>query len=300
MSTTTWFDPARSTSSIARRSAPSTRCSALLDDERLAEDARGLGQRHRQAPLEVGALGQRRVVVGVTELVRQRLRRVGAARPVHQHQRAIADERHAERAADLAVAWSGVDPPLVEGAGRPARRAGRCSRRTRRARSPRLRPNSASPGRPGTGRRDPTTADPLADRRRGASALARIQRRKSGNASRDRRLHRVERRPADGVGEQRGVERVVPLAPAVDDRRLTLDRVDRRGAGHGDLGPGGQLGGVGGTTDRGIAVVGEPAHRRHRQSLSSAAGSCTSAVSCDVTSRCRLVHAVEPTVVSSA
>ena len=170
MSTTTWFDPARSTSRIARRSAPSTRCSALLDDQRLAEDARGLGQRHRQAPLEIGALGQRRVVVGVTELVRQRLRRVGTARPVHQHQRAIADERHAERATDLAVAWAGVDPPLVESAGRPARRAGRCSRRTHRARSPRLRPSSASPGRPDTGRRGPTTADLSADRLRGASA----------------------------------------------------------------------------------------------------------------------------------
>ena len=80
-------------------------------------------------------------------------------------------------------------------------------------------------------------------------ALARIQRRKSAERVGHGRLHRVERRPADGVGEQRGVERVVPLAAPVDDRRLALDRVHRRGARHGDLRPRHHLGVVGGLPD---------------------------------------------------
>ena len=269
MSTTTWFEPARSTSRIARRSAPSSALKRALDDERLAEDARRLGERHRQEPLEVGAFGQRRVVVGVAELVRQRLRRVGAARPVHQHQRAVADERHAERAADLAVARSGVDPPLVDGAGdQPAELGAVVGEGVVHGRHAFV---------PAQGRRGNRARGDEIPPRQTRLRIAAVERvlgphppPEVGQRVAYRRLHRVERRPADGVGEQRGVERVVPVAPAVDDRRLALDRVDRCGTWHGDLGPGGQLGGVGGAPDRRIAVVGEPAHSRHRQPLSSA------------------------------
>ena len=88
---------------------------AGLDRERLAEDARRLGQRHRQPALQWRASGERRVVVGVTELVRGRLGGVERARPVEQHQRAVVDERHAERTARLAVTRAGVDPAFVEG-----------------------------------------------------------------------------------------------------------------------------------------------------------------------------------------
>jgi hypothetical protein len=42
-----------------------------LDDQRRAEDARRLGERHWQAALEVRSLGKCRVVVGVAEFVGQ-------------------------------------------------------------------------------------------------------------------------------------------------------------------------------------------------------------------------------------
>ncbi|MEJ7722524.1 MAG: hypothetical protein WKF58_19770 [Ilumatobacteraceae bacterium] len=58
----------------------------VLDDERLAEDARRLRQRHRQAALQGRAPRQRRVVVGVTQLVCGGLGGVGASRPVEQHE----------------------------------------------------------------------------------------------------------------------------------------------------------------------------------------------------------------------
>ncbi len=59
---------------------------AGLDDERLAEDAGRLGERHRELTLQGRAAGQRRVVVGVTEFVGGGLGRVGRTRPVEQHQ----------------------------------------------------------------------------------------------------------------------------------------------------------------------------------------------------------------------
>ena len=59
---------------------------AGFDDERLAEDAGRLGERHRELTLQGRATGQRRVVVGVAEFVGGGLGRVGRARPVEQHQ----------------------------------------------------------------------------------------------------------------------------------------------------------------------------------------------------------------------
>ncbi len=61
-------------------------------------------------------MGELGVVVRVAELVSGRLRRVDAAAPVEEDQRAVVDERHAERAATLAGAGPGVDPLLVDGA----------------------------------------------------------------------------------------------------------------------------------------------------------------------------------------
>ena len=154
-----------------------------LDDQRLAEDARRLGERHRQAPLEVRAFGQRRVVVGVAELVGEGLRRVGAARPVHQHQRAGADERHAEGATGLAVAWPGVDPPLVERTRHEAAELGAVLGEGVAHDGDALVPTSASPGRRGTGRPGRTTATPRRGRPPWSAALVRIQRRKSASES---------------------------------------------------------------------------------------------------------------------
>ncbi len=85
----------------------------------------------------------------------------------------------------------------------------------------------------------------------------------------DGRLHGLERRPADAVGEQRRVERRLPTPPAVHRVRLALDGVHRRGDGHLDGRPRPHLGFVGGSTDVGTGVGGETAHGRHRQRLRS-------------------------------
>ena len=45
----------------------------------------------------------------------------------------------------------------------------------------------------------------------------------------DRSVHRVERRAIDGVGEQDGIQRVVPCPPAVEHACFALDAVHRRG-----------------------------------------------------------------------
>ena len=58
----------------------------LLDDERLAEDARSLCQRHGHVPLQRGAMGKLRVVIRVTEFVRSRLSGVDTATPVEKDQ----------------------------------------------------------------------------------------------------------------------------------------------------------------------------------------------------------------------
>ena len=96
-------------------------------------------------------------------------------------------------------------------------------------------------------RRGPTTAAPR--RGRAAGPSIRIHRRKSGSEATTARLHRVERRPADAVGEQRRVEWRLPLAAAVDDVGLALDRVHRRRDRRGDRRPRRHLGVVGGLAD---------------------------------------------------
>ena len=115
MSTTTWQAPCRSTLSRARRWSSSAAGQAGLDHDRLAEDARRLGQGHRRPALQRGAPGQVGVVVGVAELVGQGLHAVEGPVEVEQDPRLVAAHRHAEGAAPLALPGLGVDPPLGQG-----------------------------------------------------------------------------------------------------------------------------------------------------------------------------------------
>ena len=122
-----------------------------------------------------------RVVVGVAELVRRRLRRVERARPVEQHERAVVDERHAERAAGLAVPRPGVDPLLVERPvdepGEPGAVASRT--RSRTMSTPSSHETSAAANGSGATRSHHGSAPSWPCSR----ALSRIHRRKSGRAS---------------------------------------------------------------------------------------------------------------------
>ena len=118
MSTTTWQAPCRSMSSRARRSlgvgvAARPASTMIVSQKMLAVSASAIGR----LALQRRALGQLRVVVGVAELVGEGLHAVEAAVEVEQHERSVAAERHAERAAALAGARLGVDPL----ARRPAR-----------------------------------------------------------------------------------------------------------------------------------------------------------------------------------
>ena len=164
------------------------------------------------ASLQRRALGELGVVVGVAELVGRGLRRVDAAVPVEEHERAVADERHAERSAALAVAWAGVDPLLVDGAVDEAaeRRAVRRERvandaepvvprdraRSRRA-AARTGPTTAAPRRARAGAPWPASSD--GSRASDASTAACI----ASNVG-----------SADAVGEQRRVERRCPSRAA--------------------------------------------------------------------------------------
>ena len=270
-----------------------------FDRERLAEDAGRLGQRHRHPLLQRRATGQRGVVVGVAELVGRGLGRVDRARPVEQHERTVVDELHAERPAHLAVARAGVDPPLVE---RPVDEAGELAAVARERRAD---PRDAVVPRDRRGRlrdrcHEVAPAQP-ARRTRAPCALVRIQRRKSGSDVDDRGVHRVERRPADAVRVQRRVERGLPVAAAVDDVGLALDRVHRGRDRGGDGGPRRHLGAVappraplGRVTDARPRTAGIGI-RSMRPS-----GNCTSVASCEVTSWWSRYHADEPVVCSSA
>ena len=86
-----------------------------LEEQRLAEDRRGLGERHRRGALDRRALGERDVVVRVAELVGERRHRIVTAVEVHHHAADVGGHRHAVRAAALAVADLGVDPTFGEG-----------------------------------------------------------------------------------------------------------------------------------------------------------------------------------------
>ena len=149
MSTTVCVAPTRCTSSSASRSASSLACSGrVLEEQRLAEDRRGLGERHRQPALQRRALGERDVVERVTELVRERRHRVLAAVEVHHDAADVACDAGAVRAALLAVARLGVDPLLRERAVRERERGRARSRRTRLARDRSRRSTRPSPARP--------------------------------------------------------------------------------------------------------------------------------------------------------
>ena len=90
----------------------------FLEQQRLAEDRRRFGERHRQPALQRGATRERDVVVGVPELVRECRDGVVTAVEVHHHAADVVRDRRAVRAAPLAIAHLGVDPVLVEGARR--------------------------------------------------------------------------------------------------------------------------------------------------------------------------------------
>ncbi len=284
MSTTVCTAPARLTSSRASRSRPVQVLQPFLDDQGLAEDARRLGQRHRQPALQRGAVGELRVVVGVAQLVSSRLRRVDAAVPVEEHQRPVVDERHAERAATLAFARSGVDPLLVDGPIDEAAEwlAVRGERPADDLRA--FGPRDASSPRTAVVRRGRTTAD--APGRAVQASLGVHPSAEIGQGIVDCRLHRVERRPADVVGEQRCLDRAVPAASSIDDVGLTLHRVHRRGAHHRDGRPGAHLGVVGGLANRRVGVGGETADRSHRQRSRVPSATRPVPVSCEVTSAC--------------
>ena len=87
---------------------------SFLDNKGLAEDARRFGQRHRHASLQCRSVCELGVVIRVTKFVSRGLGGVDAATPVEEDQRPIVDERHAERAAKLAIARSGIDPLFVD------------------------------------------------------------------------------------------------------------------------------------------------------------------------------------------
>ena len=197
-----------------------------LDDEGLAEDAGGLGECHREPTLERRAIDQRGVVIGVAEFVGGGLRRLGRARPVQQHERAVADVRHAERPARLAVGGRSVDPALgersvdepAEGRAEPAERRpddGDALVPAQVRRRDRQRGDQVPPGEPG------------ADRRGRHRLIVGVQAglhlhpgTEVGQRGTNRGLHRIERGTADAVGEQRRVERRVPVAATIDGVRL--------------------------------------------------------------------------------
>ena len=203
MSTTTCDAPTRWVSSSASRSPSSLACFGdSLEQQRLAEDRRGLGERHRQPALQRGAIGERDVVERVPELVRERRHRVEAAVEVHHHAADVGvDDRHAVRAAALAVADLGVDPVLVEGARREPAPGRGSSRRTRRARA-RSRPSTTTLGRAPTGANRSHHGSPplVAEQARlgargsgGSREATRRPRRSSRRASRGRRCWRAAR-----------------------------------------------------------------------------------------------------------
>ena len=197
-----------------------------LDHDRLAEDAGRLGQRHRRLALQRRAFGQIGVVVGVAELVGQRLHAVGRAVEVEQHPRLAAPHRHAEGAAHLAGPRLGVDPLVVRRPARPVRPAWASSRRTRRAPGRWRRSRGCARRRC---RRPARTGPTTAGRRAwpstpglGPQVAAEV-----GHRRVDRLVHGVEGRRVDAVGEQRRLQRVGPAPAPVHDVGLALGAVER-------------------------------------------------------------------------
>ncbi len=264
MSTTTWLRAGQVDVEQRETLGAFEAGEAGLDGQGLAEDAGRLGERHRHPLLEGCPAGERGVVIGVAELVGRGLGGIDRPGPVEQHQRSVARERHAERTPGLAIAGFGVDPLLVE---RTVDDAGELSAVGRERRAD---PVDAL-GPRDRGRHVGERCDVVPPRQPAVvavqSGLDAHPAPEVGERRGDRRLHRIERRPADAVREQRRVEWSVPVTAPVDDVRLALDRVHRRRHGGRDGRPGAQLGVVGGATDVGIGGGGEPSDGRHRQVL---------------------------------
>ena len=166
----------------------------------------------------------------------------------------------------------------------PAER-GRRSRRTRRGRSPTPSSHDTSGG---ADRQRRDEVPPRQARRRGRAArLGPQPAAEVGEGVVDGGLHGVERRPADGVGEQRRVERARPTA-AAGRRRTASPLIAFIAAAHGTATsrPRRHLGVVGGRGAR----PGRRAWRGRARPASAAArcdrrGTRRGAASCDVTSR---------------
>ena len=300
MSTTTWFgaeqvDVEQGQPLGAGRGGARPSSTTSVSQKMLAVSASAIGSLR----LQRRALGELGVVVGVAELVRRRLGRVDAAGPVEEHERAVVDERHAERPAALAVARAGVDPLLVDGAvDEPAERRAVRAERVADDVEPVVPARSA--------RRDGQRGDEVrttAARRSWPCrrALARIQRRKSGSASSTAACIASNVARLTLLANSEASSGLVPAAAAVDDVGLALDRVHRRGARR--RRPSARprsSASYAALAHRRIGVGGQPADRRHRQASAVPSGNVTSAVSCDVTSACSRAQAAEPVVASSA
>ena len=244
---------------------------AFFHDQRFAEDAGRLGERHRQHALHRRAMRELRVVIRVPQLVRCSLRRVEAAAPVQKHQRTIAGERHTERAALLARARPSVDPLLVERTVdqpiQPAAVRRECVAHDLYAFVPRDRRCCQRKRR-----------DEVVPRQR--TVVAQQPRLRSHPAAHvgerlgDRLLHCVERGAADAVREQRCVEWRFPTATTVDNVRFALHSVHRRGAHRRNGRPGRQFGVVRRFADGRVGVRGQSANGRHRHRFGAAVWHC--------------------------
>ena len=176
-----------------------------LEEQRLAEDRRGLGERHRRGALDRRAIGERDVVIRVPELVRERRHRVVTAVEVHHHAADVAGDRHAVRAAALAVADLGVDPSLGERAFRQRRELrGEAAERVahQRGRERPLHLARVPDRREQIPPREPAVV--AEHTRLGAEVAAEARQRVD-----DRFGHRVERAAVDVVVAERGLEIVV-------------------------------------------------------------------------------------------
>ena len=160
---------------------------------------------------------QHDVVERVAELVRERRDRILAAVEVHHDAAHVAAHAHAVRAALLALARSRRRPTAPSNArsARPSEVAA-SSRRTRRARD-RSRPATRStPAWPDGREQVPPRQPAVVTEEPGLGAQVAPE---VGQRLDDRSVHRVERRPVDVVGAQRGFEVVGEAAPAVRARR---------------------------------------------------------------------------------
>jgi len=235
-----------------------------LGHQGLTEDACRLGKRHGQPLLQWRATGQLHVVVCVTEFVGGGLRRFGAATPVEEHERSVADEGHAEGATDLAVPRFGVKPRFVNGAvDESCERGGVGGERPAHEADPRLPVHLV--------RRDVERREQVPPRETVPVAVQAALRAhpapKHGKRVLHRGVHGLEGQPTDAVGIQRRVKRRFPVASAVHRIGLALDAVHRRRARHGDSRPGAHLGVVGRATYRRVGMSRQPADSGHWHGL---------------------------------